>query len=136
MLKRISGTFSQSSDHLLLPPHSPIPLPSPPNVVSRSDLSPSPSYPFPYTPSSSQPTKRQHQLDRPTLHKTLAALSALLVALDELRQSTGAQAKAQKRVSKAIKELAGCWGNKVAQGARDPIVGESSVLQREGEDND
>ncbi|GAA5911232.1 hypothetical protein JCM5296_001328 [Sporobolomyces johnsonii] len=131
MLKRISGTFSQSSDHLLPPPRSPsgatIPLPSPPNVLSRSDPSPSPSYPFPYTPASSQPTKKQQQLDRPTLHKTLAALSALLVALDELRESTGAQAKAQKRVAKAAKELAGCWGDKVAQGAREPVVGESSV---------
>ncbi|GAA5879788.1 hypothetical protein JCM1840_001897 [Sporobolomyces johnsonii] len=131
MLKRISGTFSQSSDHLVPPPRSPsgatIPLPSPPNVLSRSDPSPSPSYPFPYTPASSQPTKKQQQLDRPTLHKTLAALSALLVALDELRESNGAQAKAQKRVAKAVKELAGCWGDKVAQGARDPVVGESSV---------
>ncbi|GAA5848612.1 hypothetical protein JCM9279_002717 [Rhodotorula babjevae] len=118
MLKRISGTFaSTSSDPAFLlapPPPSPGARGSKPaSPRSSPRLSPTPlasprpssaasnAYPFP-------PQPQEHPgIDRATLHKSLAALSALLVALDDLRSLKLQHAKAQRRVAKALKDLAG-----------------------------
>jgi len=141
MLKRLSGTFSQSTDQLLLPPISPggfLPssgsAPSSPQAyLTRSTRggthSPSNSfsspqaYPFPPTPSAS--TSKPITLDRSTLHKSLQALSNLLVALDELRSASLIYSKAEKKVSKGLKELSTCWGDKVSKDMRDSTIGES-----------
>ncbi|TNY22055.1 hypothetical protein DMC30DRAFT_349622 [Rhodotorula diobovata] len=148
MLKRISGTFTGGSAapdaaFLLAPPPpgssrskpssprssprlSPVPLPSPRSPGARG-------YPFP-----TQPTQQHHPqhpqqappggIDRTTLHKSLAALSALLVALDELRDLKSAHAKAEKSVAKALRDLAGGFtGDKSAGGggARSDVVVEA-----------
>lgn len=143
MLKRLSGTFSQSTDQLLLPPISPggfLPssgsAPSSPQAyLTRSTRggthSPSNSfsspqaYPFPPTPSTSTSTSKPITLDRSTLHKSLQALSNLLVALDELRSASLIYSKAEKKVSKGLKELSTCWGDKVSKDMRDSTIGES-----------
>jgi len=143
MLKRLSGTFSQSTDQLLLPPISPggfppsSSAPSSPQAYLRSTRggshSPSNSfssqqnqsqaYPFPPIPPTSSNSKPN--LDRSTLHKSLQALSNLLVALDELRSASVIYSKAEKKVSKGLKELSGCWGDKVSKEMRDSTIGES-----------
>ncbi|GAA5985725.1 hypothetical protein JCM10908_007087 [Rhodotorula pacifica] len=99
------------------------PLPASP---SRTSLG---SYPFPSAPPSpklrggggaSSPALRSaaapsaaaaaaagdRSLDRVVLHKTLTGLSALLVALDELRDTSQAQSRARKHVAKATRDLA------------------------------
>ncbi|GAA5932705.1 hypothetical protein JCM3775_002214 [Rhodotorula graminis] len=153
MLKRISGTFGSgtaSSDpaFLLAPPPgsrskpasprssprlSPTPLASPRSASSTSaanssSSSSSSAYPFPPQPHPAQAPPGG--IDRTTLHKSLAALSALLVALDDLRSLKLQHAKAQRRVAKALKDLAGGFigdGNKgAAPGAvRSDVVVEA-----------
>lgn len=56
-------------------------------------------------------------IDRPALHKTLSSLSNLLVALDDLRETSLARSKAEKRLAKAAREVASGFGEK-AQGGR------------------
>lgn len=119
---------SSSLSPLLLPPLGA----RPPGYVSpRSSPSPaiSPSrrggggssFPFPATlqqqqqspqtrPGSRQGTGEETNasslIDRTVLHKTLTNLSALLVALDELRDASQTQSRARKRVAKASRDLA------------------------------
>jgi hypothetical protein len=114
MLKRLSGTFSQSSDQLLLPPAPISPsLGFNPSSSSSSSApssphsyrsSPSQGYPFPTTTTTTT-IATTPVIDRSTLHKTLSLLSNLLVALDELRSSSLIQCRAEKKLSKALKEL-------------------------------
>ncbi|GAA5915364.1 hypothetical protein JCM6882_000233 [Rhodosporidiobolus microsporus] len=138
MLKRIS--FQKDKDPaFLVPPtraagagsSSPLnrsPRSSPSNgTVPLPPVSPSsPSYPFPYVPPPSVPAGPPRSLERPVLHKSLAALSGLLIALDELRETTSARTKAVKRVSKAVKELAGGFTEKSAgAGGKSEVIVEA-----------
>ncbi|GAA5821586.1 hypothetical protein JCM3770_005304 [Rhodotorula araucariae] len=134
MLKRLSGTFTGGA--LLLPPspgaRSPGLVPSPRTSPVQSPVplphSPgqSPGYPFPLQPPRTQPEQRRG-IERATLHKSLAALSALLVALDDLREAKLAHAKAEKRVVKALKELATGFTDKGAgpHGGKSDVVAEA-----------
>ncbi|GAA5958256.1 hypothetical protein JCM3765_004770 [Sporobolomyces pararoseus] len=116
MLKRLSGTFSQSSDQLLLvPPAAPIS----PNLSSNSAPSSPHSlrqqqsgYPFPPTQPQQEP---QQTLDRTNLHKTLKSFSNLLTALVELRSTTLLHSKAEKKLGKALKEVGSIngWGSTI-----------------------
>ncbi|GAA5901446.1 uncharacterized protein JCM6883_000215 [Sporobolomyces salmoneus] len=122
MLKRLSGTFSQSSDQLLLPPSQASPslnsysAPSSPRSLRSVQPQSGSGYPFPSSPTT--PTTSHPQtagipptIDRSTLHKTLSLLSSLLVALDEMRAASILHSKAEKKVGKALKELGvGGWG--------------------------
>ncbi|GAA6004622.1 uncharacterized protein JCM10292_005695 [Rhodotorula paludigena] len=143
MLKRLSGPFSKDSSEpaLLLPPppgprsfSSSSPRTSPSlRPVSLPPVSPiqrtgrgggaSPGYPFPQQTAPPSPSHArsasgsQQGIERATLHKTLAALSGLLVALDELRETKLAESKAERRVAKALKEVAGGFTEKGAGGA-------------------
>ncbi|GJN94454.1 hypothetical protein Rhopal_007534-T1 [Rhodotorula paludigena] len=143
MLKRLSGPFSKDSSEpaLLLPPppgprsfSSSSPRTSPSlRAVSLPPVSPiqrtgrgvgaSPGYPFPQQTAPPSPSHArsasgsQQGIERATLHKTLAALSGLLVALDELRDTKLAESKAERRVAKALKEVAGGFTEKGAGGA-------------------
>ncbi|GAA5820948.1 hypothetical protein JCM11251_001890 [Rhodosporidiobolus azoricus] len=110
------GSSSPSNRSPRLSPSSaPVQLPQPAPY--------SPSYPFPHVPPPIAPSSAVRALDRATLHKTLASLSALLIALDELRDTTAARARAEKRVVKATKELAGGFTEKTAgSGGRSEVV--------------
>ncbi|GAA6013718.1 hypothetical protein JCM11491_005069 [Sporobolomyces phaffii] len=131
MLKRLSGSFSQSSDQLLLPPvspgfgiHSPAAAGSAPSSP-HSYRAPTQGYPFPPVHHPSAPPS-PGAIDRTTLHKTLSLLSALLVALDDLRSASLAHSKAHKRVGKAIKDLGvSAWGDKALKESRDPVLAEA-----------
>lgn len=140
MLKRISNSFNkdgtaQNDLGLLIPPTPPFhqpgasPRSSPRGQHTPTQLS---SFPFPAVPPSPLPrtlgpypagvptsttpsaAPSSRALDRPVLHKTLSSLSALLVALDELRDTSQAQSKARKRVAKATRDLAGGFSEKLA----------------------
>ncbi|GAA5981521.1 hypothetical protein JCM11641_004084 [Rhodosporidiobolus odoratus] len=141
MLKRISGTFnkdSASDPAFLIPPRGQSIPPSSPKLTKSPRNSPSsqsfplppvapasPSYPFPYTPVPPVPTLSR-SLERPVLHRSLAALNALLVALDELRETSSAQAKAEKKVAKAVKDLAGGFTEKAAgSGGKSEVIVEA-----------
>jgi hypothetical protein len=123
-LKRLSwnSTGDQQQPHLV-PPSGRSPQPGTHTPLSYA-ISPrsapsSPSYPFPIVPA---PPVFKPQVERPTLHKSLAALSGLLVALDEYRDLSAASAKAQKKVAKACKEVAATFGDKVEPGARSEVI--------------
>ncbi|GAA5878820.1 hypothetical protein JCM8547_004842 [Rhodosporidiobolus lusitaniae] len=136
MFKRLSFNKEDTSTAYLVPPLAsgpsvltkPSPRSSPtfsssplPNPASPS----SPSYPFPYTPASpSIPTSAAKSLDRPVLHKSLASLSALLVALDDYRSTTLARSKATKRLSKAVRDLSSGFTEKQAgkEGKSEVVV--------------
>ncbi|BGP58212.1 hypothetical protein JCM8202v2_005873 [Rhodotorula sphaerocarpa] len=140
MLKRISNSFNkdgtaQNDLGLLIPPTPPFhqpgasPRSSPRGQHTPTQLS---SFPFPAVPPSPLPrtpgpypagvptsttpsaAPSSRALDRPVLHKTLSSLSALLVALDELRDTSQAHSKARKRVAKATRDLAGGFSEKLA----------------------
>ncbi|KPV73240.1 uncharacterized protein RHOBADRAFT_55012 [Rhodotorula graminis WP1] len=117
MLKRISGTFgggTASSDPAFL-------LAPPPGSRSK----PASAYPFPPQPHPAQAPPGG--IDRTTLHKSLAALSALLVALDDLRSLKLQHAKAQRRVAVALKDLAGGFIGDANKGA-PPGAARSDVV--------
>ncbi|GAA5926487.1 uncharacterized protein JCM15063_000288 [Sporobolomyces koalae] len=126
MLKRLSGTFSQSSDQLLVPP----PLGSP-NLAFASSAPSSPRQLYPSTSPRHQSfpfpdTTPARVLDRQTLHKSLKLLSNVLVALDDLRQATLVQSKAEKHLAKGLKELAvEAWGDKSPNSSRDNHIAEA-----------
>lgn len=126
--------FSKDDQSFLLPASS---APSPALLKKSPRTSPSlpppqlspastgASYPFPYTPAPPSPSAPpvSRSIDRSTLHKTLASLSTLLVALDELRETTTARAKAQKKVAKAVRELAGGFSDKAAgEGGKSEVI--------------
>ncbi|GAA6038814.1 hypothetical protein JCM8097_002908 [Rhodosporidiobolus ruineniae] len=135
MLKRISGTFTKDGSGdpaFLVPPSragaaSSSPRSSPTlNSIPLPTSPSSPSYPFPYVPPTAPPPGPSRTLDRTVLHKSLASLSALLVALDELRETSSARAKAEKRVAKAVKDLAGGFSEKAAgAGGKSEVVVEA-----------
>lgn len=104
------GTRSPGYAHTPSPQHSPVASPS------------SPAYPFPTVPAA----VTRPQVERQTLHRSLSAVSSLLVALDAFREVSLAQAKALKNVAKAERELAMCFGDKVEPGARNDVIGELS----------
>ncbi|ORY76296.1 hypothetical protein BCR35DRAFT_305969 [Leucosporidium creatinivorum] len=126
-LKRLNWNNSSTdpAQPNLLPPgarspgyaHTPSPQQSPGASPS------SPAYPFPSIPAAAS----KPQVERQTLHRSLSAVSSLLVALDALREVSQAQAKALKNVAKAEKELAICFGDKVEPGARNDVI--ASALQ-------
>jgi hypothetical protein len=153
MLKRISGTFSKDDQSFLVTPSG---SNSSPALLKRSPrsspsfpsqplppVSPSSAYPFPYTPGPPSPAavaaSSARSLERPVLHSTLASLSVLLVALDELRETTTARAKAEKAVSKALEELGNGFEKKAAgEGGRSEVVvqalaGASAMMQTAAE---
>ncbi|BGP20122.1 hypothetical protein JCM10213v2_008257 [Rhodosporidiobolus nylandii] len=139
MLKRVSGAFTKDSSGdpaLLIPPGSRPGPPSPSRLAKSPRGSPSsqttahplgspssPSYPFPYVPPAASPTPGR-SFERKTLHQSLAALSAVLVALDEVRDTTAARAKAEKRLAKAVRDFGGGFSAKAAgpAGASEVIV--------------
>ncbi|GAA5992406.1 hypothetical protein JCM5350_000966 [Sporobolomyces pararoseus] len=145
MLKRLSGTFSQSSDQLLLVP----PPPISPNLLSFSNSAPSSphslyrqgqqggggGYPFPpvnnVPPPPPTTTLAQQTIDRSSLHKTLQSISNLLVALDELRSASLIHSKAEKKLGKALKELAiSGWSSSTTTGenSKKNIVEKDSTI--------
>lgn len=101
MLKRLSNSFSQSSDQLLLVPPPPFPTsrsaPSSPHLYSGSPSS----FPFPVTTAT-----KDDVIDRATLHKSLESLSNLVAALDQLHHASRAHNKAHKLFSKCLRDLA------------------------------
>lgn len=131
MLKRLS--FTNQAEPYLVPPslqsqggQSP---PGSPRTPLSANLPPSPSRSAPSSPSQ-QPQggsyfPLQPIVDRPTLHRSLAALSGLLVCLDEVRDLAARIAKANKKAAKAQRDLASTFGDKVENGARSDIVGQS-----------
>lgn len=147
MLKRLSGTFSQSSDQLLLVP----PPPISPNLLSFSNSAPSSPHslyrqgqqgggggcPFPSVnnvpPSPTSTTIVT--LDRSSLHKTLQSISNLLIALDELRSASLIHSKAEKKLGKALKELATSgWSSSTTNGGgenskKNNIVEKDSTIR-------
>lgn len=102
------GARSPSYAHTPSPQHSPLASPS------------SPAHPFPNVPAAAP----KSQVERQTLHRSLSAVSSLLVALDAFREVSQAQSKALKNVAKAERELALCFGDKVEPGARNDVIGE------------
>ncbi|KAK4703168.1 hypothetical protein P7C70_g3051, partial [Phenoliferia sp. Uapishka_3] len=127
MLKRIS--FNKEPEPYLVPPSLQPQYNSVAPGSPRTPLPPSPSRSAPPSPSLQNQTQAgsyfpiQPTVDRPTLHRSLAALSNLLVALDEVRDLAGKTAKANKKVAKAQRELGATFGDKVENGARSDIVG-------------
>lgn len=139
MLKRLSAQFNKDSPNdpaLLLPPpgaRSPAPLsprssPSLASVPLPSPTSPfGSSYPFPSAPPSSGRSERggrreeegRKAIDRQALHKTLSSLSNLLIALDDLRETSLARAKAEKRLAKAAREVSSGFGERAGGGRCD-----------------
>ncbi|KAM0746114.1 hypothetical protein T439DRAFT_360689 [Meredithblackwellia eburnea MCA 4105] len=128
MLKRLSFNSKDDVSYLIPPAHQP---PSSPSSPSRTSPLPSPthlqlqqlqgSY-FPPIPS----------ISRPTLHKTLTALTALLVAWDELRDLAASTARAEKRFARALRELGSGFGQasvsasaSVSDGGRGEVVEKS-----------
>ncbi|GAA5871542.1 hypothetical protein JCM3774_006290 [Rhodotorula dairenensis] len=85
----------------------PTPLMPRQRTPSPARLTPRPSG-FTAVPLSSAPPSAtgERSLERPVLHRTLTNLSALLVALDELRDTTQAQTRARNRVARASRDLA------------------------------
>ena len=84
--------------------------------------SPSSSYPFPHTPPP-PPASAFRSIERPLHHSTLASLSVLLAALDRLRETTTARAKAEKEVGKAVRELSKGFGEKLAgEGGQSEVI--------------
>ena len=119
MLKRLS--FSNPTEPFLVPPS--LQAASTP----RTPLSADPSRSAPPSPTQQQGSyfPALPVVERATLHRSLAALSGLLVALDEVRDLAARLAKANKKVGKAQKELASTFGDKVEPGARSDVVGQS-----------
>ncbi|KAI5477025.1 hypothetical protein MNV49_006901 [Pseudohyphozyma bogoriensis] len=79
---------------------------------------------FPFPHSAPPPPS----IERGTLHKSLAALAALLEAVDELRDVGARMAKAEKRVGKAVKELALTFQDK--SGGSDIIASTLTASER------
>ncbi|KAL8292535.1 hypothetical protein RQP46_001147 [Phenoliferia psychrophenolica] len=123
MMKRLS--FSKDAEPYLVPPSLQGTTPGSPSAAPRTPLSAPPSPSRSYPPSPTQQGSYfpvQPVVERPTLHKSLAALSGVLVSLDEVRDLVARIGKAQKKLSKSQRELASTFGDKVEPGARSEIV--------------
>ncbi|POY75502.1 hypothetical protein BMF94_1404 [Rhodotorula taiwanensis] len=151
MLKRLSSSFTKDAQPpndlaLLRPPRTLLtPLRTPGFASPRSSpkrasfpYDNSSSYPFPIA--SAHPAARStgaqqdrnvspnRTIERAVLHKTLTNLSSLLVALDELRDTSQTHSKARKHVAKATRDLADGFKEKSAgAGGKSDEVAEALV---------
>lgn len=134
MLKRLSGGFNTNEPYLV-PPSLQQQAPSQSPRSRPLSLPPSPARSAPPSPNNASSNQGSYfplvpQVDRPTLHRSLGALSSLLVALDEVRDLAQRTAKAHKRVAKVEREIAASFGDKVENGARNDVIGELVVAFR------
>lgn len=148
MLKRLSSSFTKDAQPpndlaLLIPPTPGFRTPgfaSPRSSPKRASFpyDNSSSYPFPIA--SAHPAARStgaqqdrnvtpnRTIERAVLHKTLTNLSSLLVALDELRDTSQTHSKARKQVAKATRDLADGFKEKSAgAGGKSDEVAEALV---------
>ncbi|SGY85183.1 BQ5605_C009g05744 [Microbotryum silenes-dioicae] len=103
------------------------PHPSP-GLSSPYNTSPSNGYPFPDVRSSNESAQQGStggggpRIDRAALHRSLSVWSTLLAALDDYRVACSTMASVEKSLVKALKEMAGQFGEKVEFGSRNEAV--------------
>ncbi|SCZ98319.1 BZ3500_MvSof-1268-A1-R1_Chr3-2g06293 [Microbotryum saponariae] len=103
------------------------PHPSP-GLSSPYNTLPSNGYPFPDVRSSNESAQQGStggggpRIDRAALHRSLSAWSTLLAALDDYRVACSTMASVEKSLVKALKEMAGQFGEKVEFGSRNEAV--------------